>query len=167
MVSCLLVHWLLVVFCVMTHLHSGESRSELFCHQFCVSWSVFWGLILRKGTEIGGFFCSLPTISFSSIRVWIEIQILAISFNQRYKSVPKAVVFTCFSIYLFPFYNLILQHKDTKMKYKFWLYFSTKGINHSLKLLYLLVLKWPQSYLSGELSDSIDSPFCLVLKALR
>ena len=37
MVSCSLAHCLLVIFCVITYLHIGEIRSELFCHQFCVS----------------------------------------------------------------------------------------------------------------------------------
>ena len=42
---------------------------------------------------------------------------------------------------LFPVCSLIFQHKGYESKYEFWLYFSTKGMNQGLKLLYLLVRK--------------------------
>ena len=105
MVSWPLVHCLLVVFHVRAHLHTGETRSELFaakCHMF-------------------------PSVLLSI---------------------------------LFPAYSLIFQHKGYESKYKSWLYFSTKGMNWGLKLLYLLVLKWSQSCLSGELSNLSGTLLC-------
>ena len=36
MVSWPLVHWLLVIFCVRAHLHTGETKAELFTTKFHV-----------------------------------------------------------------------------------------------------------------------------------
>ena len=63
------VHWLLVVFCVITYLHSGEVKSELFCcHVMCLQMHSSLRLSSMKDTKICGFLCSPPTISLSSIR---------------------------------------------------------------------------------------------------
>ena len=122
------VHWLMVIFCVITQLHSGEVKSELFCHWFmCLQMHTpLWGSHLWKVSKYVNF----RNISVSclqshspALRVWIKIQILAVFYNQRYELGPKAVISTCSQVVSIMF--------------------------------------------SGELSNSNDTPFCLVLKAMR
>ena len=122
------VYWF--IFCVTTHLHIGEIRLELFCHQFGVSPSV---LLSKSEALIYERYPNIwisRNISVSCLQshsptqgVWIKIWILAVFFNQRYELGPKAVISTCSQVV--------------------------------------------SIMLSGELSNSSDTPFCLVLKALR
>ena len=124
MISCSVVYCLLVIFCVITHLHIGEIRLELLCHQFCVSPSAFWGSSLWKVPKYIGFLgislFPVYNLILQHKGYWIKIWIFAVFFNQRYELEPKAVISTCSQVVS-------------------------------------IMLSW-------ELSNSSDTPFCVMLK---
>ena len=81
MVSWPLVHWLLVIFHVRAHLHTGETKVGQFCHQIsCVF----------KCTPLYSVSCLL--CNFWTQRVQTEIQIMALFSNQKYESEPEALI---------------------------------------------------------------------------
>ena len=68
--------------------------------------------------------------------------------------VSKCAPLWVWSSILSPACNVSLQHKGYKSKYKFWLYFSTKGTNWGPKAVISTCSQVVSITLSGELSNS-------------
>ena len=105
-----------------------------FVYFYTPEWSD--GQLVSCSLSIGHFLCQ---ISFAYWRNQVKAVLVINLYLQVCSSLSLKL-----SI-LFSACNIIFQHKGYKSKYEFWLYFSTKGMNQGLKLLYLLVLKWPPS----------------------
>ena len=110
MVSWSLVCWLFVIFSVRVHLHIREIRSELFCHQFTC---------LQVCSSLSLKIYSVSYLQSYSLTqgVWIKIWILALFFNQRYESGPKAVIPTCSQVVSIILSGELSNSSDTLLLY--------------------------------------------------
>ena len=142
------LHSVFSPFCNINHLEISQLCSEIPVHM-CFNWKFaqMWqletwfvyfytpewsdGQLVSCSLTIGHFLCQ-------SSFAYQRNQVRAV-FATNFVS-PSALLSILFSVC-----NLTVQHKGYKSKYEFWLYFSTKGMNRGLKLLYLLALKWSQS----------------------